>query len=70
MPSQETMAKTDRVVISVSGGVAEEVTELSHGPAVVYIVDFDDLDASTEQDRQDYIKQFPEDIQEWIQEGV
>jgi hypothetical protein len=55
-----------RVVISVSGGVADEVLELSRGPVEVYIVDFDNLNDSTPEQVEEYISGLPEDIQEWV----
>jgi hypothetical protein len=56
-----------RVVIQVAGGVAEEVNELAQGPVHTFIVDFDDLDEMSKEDRLKYITEnYPSDIAEWI----
>lgn len=55
-----------RVVVQVSGGVAEEVSELSRGPVETYIVDFDTLGTSSPEQFEDALSALPEDVQEWV----
>lgn len=57
----------NRVVISVYGGVAEEIVDLAKGAVQTYIVDFDALEArmADEGDIDEYLSNFPPDVQEW-----
>jgi hypothetical protein len=59
-----------RVVISVSGGVAEENTVLAVGPVHVYIVDFDDLKESDAEKKAKILAGFPSDVRSWVEEEL
>ena len=57
-----------RVVIEVSGGVAEENIDLAKGPVHTFIVDWDDItdEDTTPHQLKKMLANYPEDVQEYI----
>ena len=55
-----------RVVIEVSGGVAEENMDLARGPVNTFIVDWDDIKASDPKQLKKLLRHYPDDVQEYI----